>query len=425
MKDQAKETETLTIEGFAGLKSVTLDLRQVNVLIGPQASGKSVIAKLLFFFKGAMRRLTMAALLGKNEVIRHTEEANYFTRLFPTKCWPKASLFRVHYQQGVQSYSIEQGHPKAYQLAFSDAYKHPPASLKDLFGRHRNPRSAIMLLESLAAVSPGVIPELINGLPVLGEHTYFIPAGRSFFATLQRNIFSILSGSSEIDPFLTEFGRLYEVFRAHAVPDSPQGEVTPTAVTDDKFVKILIGRHVIEDSEDVIETPDGRKIPLSLASSGQQEVLPLLLSLDAIPKMHKKGRVSAFIEEPEAHLFPTSQREIIHFLSSIAGAPTNERLQFTLTTHSPYILAALNNTMYASQLLAKFPKKKAAITKAIGKGPFVKAENVGAWLVQGGEVRSIIDGETGLIQASVIDEVSGVLGQEFENLMAIEFGGRK
>ncbi len=43
--------EKLLIHNFAGLKEVTIEVSPITGFIGPQASGKSVIAKLLYFFR--------------------------------------------------------------------------------------------------------------------------------------------------------------------------------------------------------------------------------------------------------------------------------------------------------------------------------------------------------------------------------------
>ena len=43
--------EKIEIKNFVGIKDITLEVKQINILIGSQASGKSIIAKLLFYFK--------------------------------------------------------------------------------------------------------------------------------------------------------------------------------------------------------------------------------------------------------------------------------------------------------------------------------------------------------------------------------------
>jgi predicted ATPase len=40
--------ESIRIQSFAGLKDVTIELKPINVFVGPQAAGKSVAAKLIY-----------------------------------------------------------------------------------------------------------------------------------------------------------------------------------------------------------------------------------------------------------------------------------------------------------------------------------------------------------------------------------------
>ena len=42
--------ENLKIVNFAGIKSLDIDLANLTLLLGPQAVGKSIVLKLVFFF---------------------------------------------------------------------------------------------------------------------------------------------------------------------------------------------------------------------------------------------------------------------------------------------------------------------------------------------------------------------------------------
>jgi AAA ATPase domain len=57
----SKPLERLTIENFAGIKQLDLEIRPFTVLIGPQSVGKSITAKLLYFFKSVPLALLRAA----------------------------------------------------------------------------------------------------------------------------------------------------------------------------------------------------------------------------------------------------------------------------------------------------------------------------------------------------------------------------
>ena len=57
--------ETLHIQNFAGITDATISLSRMNVFIGPQASGKSVCAKLIDFYGKIESRLTRHFFVGE------------------------------------------------------------------------------------------------------------------------------------------------------------------------------------------------------------------------------------------------------------------------------------------------------------------------------------------------------------------------
>lgn len=80
-------------------------------------------------------------------------------------------------------------------------------------------------------------------------------------------------------------------------------------------------------------------------SSGQQEILWILM-LAFITILEKKSSF-VVIEEPEAHLFPEAQKDVIYLISLMVNA-TGSRV--ILTTHSPYILTSLNILLYSEKI---------------------------------------------------------------------------
>src|SRR5208282_6507432 len=75
--------EKLSISNFAGLKDVSIEVRPVTGFIGPQASGKSIIAKLLYFFRRIAARLPVAVSEGLGAAQYKTECCKRFMRYFP------------------------------------------------------------------------------------------------------------------------------------------------------------------------------------------------------------------------------------------------------------------------------------------------------------------------------------------------------
>ena len=119
------------------------------------------------------------------------------------------------------------------------------------------------------------------------------------------------------------------------------------------------------------------------------------------------------IEEPEAHLFPEAQKEISNLIALMSNV---ENSQVIITTHSPYILASLNNLILAN----KVGSENINVEKRINKNLWINRDKVYAALVTKGQVKDIIDNELNIIQQENIDSVSGTINDEFDFLFQFE-----
>ncbi len=83
---------------------------------------------------------------------------------------------------------------------------------------------------------------------------------------------------------------------------------------------------------------------LERASAGQQNVIRILQ--DMFTNMLYNEVTFRVIEEPEAHLHPIAQRHLMHILALMRNHIDS---QIVLTTHSPYLLAVVQNLLTAGQ----------------------------------------------------------------------------
>lgn len=241
-------------------------------------------------------------------------------------------------------------------------------------------------------------------------NTIFIPASRSYFISLQKNIFSFLSKDINIDVFIKEFGSFYERSK-----ELYSEEFFNRLKTGDLVVKfkalmdlILKGEFIYKDNKDWIKTNESL-ISLSDASSGQQESLPMLMVLYTQFILSNKN--INYIEEPEAHLFPTSQKYIIHIIALLYNS---NNINF-ITTHSPYILTAINNLILAHDV--KKDKGEESISAILDKNLTIDFDDVAAYTIENGILTSIKDKETRLIGMNIIDSVSDDFSEEFDKLL--------
>jgi len=110
------------------------------------------------------------------------------------------------------------------------------------------------------------------------------------------------------------------------------------------FTKILKGKYDNDFYGEVIKINDTEKVFLKDASNGQQEVLRLLQGLFLAVGLRNRKEFFV-IEEPEAHLYPLAQKELINAFAVYLNTIKEGRL--IITTHSPYILRCVNILLFA------------------------------------------------------------------------------
>ncbi|NEO65552.1 MAG: ATP-binding protein, partial [Moorea sp. SIO4G2] len=168
-----------------------------------------------------------------------------------------------------------------------------------------------------------------------------------------------------------------------------------------------------------VKMADGRRISIANSSSGQQATFPLTIMLSALPfsVYDRSAGQTVYIEEPEAHLFPSAQRNIIELIACVFNSDP-EKLQFFITTHSPYILTAINNLIQAGILYQEssqdtLPK----LEEILPNYKALSTSDLSAYVLVNGNAENILYKETGLIDANVIDGVSDELAIEFDKLL--------
>jgi AAA15 family ATPase/GTPase len=357
--------EKIEIKGFVGIKDVTLEIKNINILIGPQASGKSIVAKLLFYFKNFIPEITKAAMSAGHKRDLDKNFKKRFEEYFPPSSWGSGS-FSIRYSINQQFIEIHRksGAKKdssGIALSYSDFYKDKFTEFRNSIQKKtvkpnaRDRQLVDLFRDELAyEIQQSFLSEIATEL---GRTSIFlqlyIPAGRSFFANLRSSIFTFLSDNNAVDPFLVEFGKYYERIKASSGLRNSQKRINNKAVRDEIALlnrKILCGKYIQKDGEDYLEINEGRTISIANSSSGQQETLPLSIILGTTALVKPDiGGTSIYIEEPEAHIFPSAQKEIVELIATVYNSRENS-LQFLITTHSPYILTAFNNLLQAGSL---------------------------------------------------------------------------
>jgi hypothetical protein len=409
---QDRMSERLIVKNFLCLKDIDIEARDFLVLIGPQATGKSLCAKLLYFFRTITEEMTlhhMKSVLGSpsdfNKIL-----SDKFESFFPKAYWADQG-FHIEYKNRAKTFfkitKEEHGELSVFlNQEFLKVAQKIGQSFSEIVEPIDDPKKTGRILEIL---SEGHIKTFLY-------KNIFIPAGRSFFSLLQKNIFRFLQTSNSIDPFIMEFGILYEDIKQtdHDIPDEAQTLIHA----------ILKGDYI--PTENLVRLADGSRITLELLSSGQQEALPLALVFAYIISLRRESYdfTNIYVEEPEAHLFPDAQEHMSRLISFLRYN-ANHEVKFAITTHSPYILAAFNNLIKAGNIIQQNPTLKDAVCRVIPESMHISIARFSAYSLENGRATSIIDKETGLIDPRAIDGVSESIMEIFNALQDIEFDNNK
>jgi AAA ATPase domain len=450
----------LTIRNFGPVKDATLDLRDINVFIGPQASGKSTIAKLYTICKSPLaflKKPAPVALLLADDGDLHDNDAHNFKKALEE--YNIRSFLRpdseVIFTSEMHDFSYKNDKViydrKIFKkiIAFGELIKDVEKNKDEIaaaiqafyysfiqFGiflkKSLNVNEDTDTEEITSKISNNQITasDLSNLFTSLSEielalsnqAAKYIPAERNFIPIIKNAALSLQHENVPIPKHILAFGA--EVEKAtFELNELDLGFIQPGT------------RYVFENGMDMIYFGKDQFIRLTEAASGFQTLVPLLLPIMAKRKEKFWTHQSFVIEEPELNLFPKAQYELLKKLSS-TRTPTIEGIAdfgqiHTYTTHSPFVLAAFNNMMYADnvrlamvnkyvtreKMLESAGKAYAQVSKII-PAP-MQQKKFSAYQIADGTATSILNRETGLIEDNYLDNVSNEMSDDFEALMEL------
>ena len=175
--------------------------------------------------------------------------------------------------------------------------------------------------------------------------------------------------------------------------------------------KILRGTYRYSNGEEQIVLGNGKYVKINFSSSGQQECVWILNLL--FYYLLQQNPILFIIEEPESHLFPESQKYITELIALVS----NWKHSVVLTTHSPYVLGTLNNLLYVHTIPGKYSKEA---DKIIPMSIWLDDRRFDSWFVKNGTAENCMDAELHMIQNERIDEISKVINTEFDELLSLQ-----
>lgn len=408
----------LKMKNIGPIKNVDIELQKVNVFIGPQSSGKSTIAKIISF----------CYWIEKQYCLLRMEDSFFAKNLLMDR------LMHYYSMRGFFK-------PDSYIRYESDYIT---------MEINKNGMDFVSLKDDTVVLSLYKRPKIM-----------YIPAERCLVSTIP-SWSAIKLSDNYIKDFITEWGNVRDVNANKEV------RIVPLDI-EYKYDK--------STNQDIIKTGN-ETLLLESASSGIQSTVPLALMhgtyktpnpdideqrsfLDQttlnkvymeyimahtarpypvpIPETDKfeyrgiycnveKGKaeeklrilknymetqyLQAIIEEPELNLFPDTQQSLVYEMMQNVVETDN---QLTITTHSPYILFAINNCLMGGVVGDKIPDDVKQGLRS--RNSWIDHQNVGIYEIHDGRLSPIQDDEDGTLLDNYLNQAYKSNSQEYLKML--------
>lgn len=411
----------LIIRNIGPIKEVDIELNKINVIMGPQSSGKSTINKIACYCSWVEKKVSL------------DKSFDFFLKdtTFITE------LVRFHKLKGyIKSDSYIEYESKVVKFTYDHSLGIPVMEWKDSNAFKRTKISYIPSERNIVAVVPNWMEvKLVDNntrsfmidwstarnayqkdkpfdILNLGVKYYYDDSVDKDFVIINDNttieLTNTSSGLQSIIPLVILIDYLTNWIYSNEVPNSVEN-INKKEIIINTVIKDYINSNLPEakDSSEFFKILYYTLINRNDISSSGFE--PLVVSIENYSRNHW---TNLFIEEPEQNLFPSSQRDLMYYL--LKQVKANEDHRLLLTTHSPYILYALNNCMMGYLIKDNMPEEDRDALSCVDS--FIDPKLVSIYEIKEGNLICIQESD-GLISDNYFDSNMKAIMNDFYKML--------
>jgi predicted ATPase len=408
---------TIEIRNIGPIKNTgKFELTRVNVFMGPQSSGKSTIAKIISFCLWVEKDVaTSQSLETYQDNTKHFRE--HIERFHKMKEYFRSDSY-ISYKSNVVEIKWEN---EECVIKWVDRYA------------YRRSKIAYIPSERNMVILPDVRKVELSNTNIRSFLFDWFDAREKY---TKDNRLSILN--LKADYYFSE-SNIYEEDRIHGIKNDIEYDIalsnassglqsiTPLIAMIEYLTKWIYG----EDKKSFYQEERQRKVIHYLID---EKILKPYFNIDSLSSSERNDKLKEYndklrensqeaikyavdyrnqltylfntqnsqfiIEEPEQNLFPTTQKDMIyHFLEKCLNREDN---RLTITTHSPYVLYALNNCMLGYLVKEKMLTDDDYVDLKSLKSS-IDPKNVSVWQITDEGTLNKIQGEDNLIEGNYFD----------------------
>lgn len=416
-------TKRLIIKNIGPINEIDFKINKVNVFMGRQSSGKSTIAKILSFCNWVEKDISIHQTFDK-----YLEDENYFIDKLET----------FHKLKG---YFNDRSYIKYVGDSIQIEFSYNSISIKWLENRFNYKRTKISYIPSERSMV--ILPEMekvelpnnylksylydwldtrknytkenqIELLDIGVNYYYSIENKESHISNENYDILlsQASSGLQSVTPLLTMVHNLIVNLYQQDNASSYELDEVKAKVTQLIISEFVIKPYFNNDYEGEERKNKIKELNDKIADK-DETVLKLFQNYLKIRKnIFETQRTNLIIEEPEQNLFPSTQKELCYKLLNYLKNDLEHSI--TITTHSPYILYALNNCILSNLVENKIPEKVKQKIACINSS--IKPTDISIYEIKNGFIKSIQQ-ENGLIGNNFFDVQMKEVMDDFYKLL--------
>lgn len=431
----------LKIKNFGAVDSAELDIdKSLNLLIGAQASGKSTVAKVLYFCR-KIRDFYVEYLIEPRHFERGHKNEDYINFLKYIRsnfilCFGTTlhmDSFEIQYLYNAEDekvvISLEDRYAKIrFTTSLREKIEKNLLDARSIHEESNKKNNSFLDKIKFQAELREHYSEIAKKIFHDTDEIIYIPAGRSLLSVMSDQLSAIDNRSLDL-PMQNFIELIVETRKKFGTRmDLMVSDYVKTVQGQIKNADVNMAYEMVKNilKADYISDLDGEKlyytkkkwVKIAYSSSGQQESLWILLPL--FVRILENKTCFVVIEEPEAHLFPEAQKTIVEIISLFIYSTGSTVL---LTTHSPYILTSWNLLVHS--YMVENGKRVMGENTVVAKQLRISGADIEAYLVEAEReesLKSIKSEQNGLIDAMEIDKISAIINEDTERLLDMEYG---
>ncbi|MFN8326486.1 hypothetical protein [Flavobacterium sp.] len=405
----------IIIKNVGPISEIDIQLKKVNIFMGPQSSGKSTIAKLISFCQWVEKRYILDGSFDYDFedqfIIFHRVSDTYFS----SKSYFEYNSDYISIKHIGKSYKLEISEHKNLTNFKKSRNIYIPSE--------RNFVSAIPNLRRYNESNDNIMSFLNDWFEVKKKYTrkkslpiLKFPVSYFYSEDNDRDILKLINVKKELQlkdsssglQSLVPLFMLIEYLTGDFFKENKSTSVNENEEIVKAFIKnlsfIIDNQKRLDDLKEALKTSSNFELNKNEAA----KVITLI--------SNKKDYhfINFIVEEPEQNLFPEAQKDLIyHLFEKIQSRKHPHTL--TITTHSPFVLYAINNCLMGQVVKGKMPKDERKEMQSLKA--WISPKLVSIWEVNDGKLNNVIDERTGTVTKHYFNQIMNEVMNEYYDML--------